>query len=127
LPVRTHRLGGAETSLDVEDGRIAHQQNRSRRHFADAEFVLLERRSLATRAGCDCRLPIRIRHRVGGATKPVVEPDFTELRFVAWEERAFVELAAEVAGVRVCDHFAWIVTRAQDALEETVEIETVGP
>src|SRR5262249_48850570 len=72
--------------------------------------------SLASRAGRDCRL-----------TKPVVEPDVAELRFVAREERAFVESGAEVARVSVDDHFAWVVARSKDALEESVEVERFGP
>src|SRR5262249_30884594 len=127
LPVRTQRLGGAETSLDIKYGAIAHQQDRSRRHLTDTEFVLLELCSLASRAGCDCRLHIRIRNRVCGATKPVVEPYFAEPRFVAGEEGAFIELSAEVASVCVCDHFASIVAGAKDALEQSVEVERFGP
>src|SRR5262249_60721012 len=115
LPVRPHRLRRAETPLEVEDCAIADQQTRACGHFAEPEFVLLERRSPATRARCDCRL-----------TKPLVEPDRAELRFVAWKERMFAELGAKVARVCVCDHFARIAARAEDAFEELVEVEQVG-
>jgi hypothetical protein len=85
LPVRAPGLRGAETSLDVEHRHIAHQQDRSRRHFANAEFALLELCSLAPRAGYGCGLNIRIRNRVC-ATEPVVEPDLAEFCFVAGDE-----------------------------------------
>src|SRR5262249_1842925 len=116
LPVRTHRLGSAETSLDVEDRAIAQQQDRASWHFAETEFVLLERRSLATRAGRDSRL-----------AKPLVEPDLGELRFVAWKERAFVDLGPEVTSVAVWDHVPGVVARAEAAFEELGEVEQLGP
>ncbi len=74
-----------------------------------------------------CRLDVRIRNRACGATEPVVEQDLAELRFVAGEERAFLEFSAEVACVCVGDHFAWIVVRAEHALEESVEVDGSGP
>jgi len=43
LPVCAQRLGRAETSLHVEHRALTDQQHRSRRHFADTEFVLPER------------------------------------------------------------------------------------
>src|SRR5262245_11917185 len=85
LPVRTHRLRGAETSLDVEDRAIPDQQHRSRRYFADTEFVLLEL-CVPGLTACGCRLNVRIRNRVCGETEPVVEPNLAELGFVAGEE-----------------------------------------
>src|SRR6185295_15826071 len=42
LPVRALILGGAESSGDVEDHRIAHQQGRSSRHFTHPEFIFFE-------------------------------------------------------------------------------------
>src|SRR5262245_65571197 len=89
------------------------------------EFVLREVRSLASRVRCGCRLNARIRNRVCGATKPVFEADLAEFRLVAGDERAFVELSAEVVRVRVNDYRARIGARAENALDESVEIERV--
>ena len=73
------------------------------------------------------RLTILTRNRLSGATEPLVEPELAEFCFIAGDERAFIELGAEVACVRVGDHLTRIVARAKDPLDESVEIEGFGP
>src|SRR5262245_8049139 len=84
VSVSTFGLGGAEPSVDVEHGRAAQQQDRSRRHIADSKFVLLERRAPARCGGV--QLAALIRNRLSGVTEPIVEPDLAEFCFVAGNE-----------------------------------------
>jgi hypothetical protein len=82
----TPGLCGAEPSVDVEHRHIAHQQDRSRRHFTNPEFVLLERCALSPPDGYDWALNVGVRSGVSRATEPVVEPDLPEFCFVAGDE-----------------------------------------
>ena len=125
--MRTRVLRRAETSTDIEHHDIADQQGRSRRHLADAELVLLERRRLNRSGGILDACRIRLRRLGDRAAEPLFEPDRTEPRVIAGHERALAQFGAEVKRVRVGDDFAWIVAGAEGSSDEGVEMERFGP
>jgi hypothetical protein len=68
-----------------------------------------------------------LRCRDPGLAEPVVEAGLGESGVVAGHECALVQFCAEVARVRIGDHFAWIAAFPEDSSDEFVETELLWP
>src|SRR5215207_3492613 len=62
-----------------------------------------------------------------GLAEPVVEAGLGESGVVARQECALVQFCAEVARVRISDHFAWIAALPEELSDEFVETELLWP
>ena len=62
-----------------------------------------------------------------GLVEPVVEAGLGESGVVAGHECALVQFYAEVARVRIGDHFAWIAAFPEESSYEFVETELLWP
>src|SRR5690348_2771134 len=64
---------------------------------------------------------MRFRNLRRRLSKPVFEPDLSELRAIFRDQRSFLHLDAVVARMRVSDDFAWILTRCQSLPDELIK------
>src|SRR5688572_17441747 len=62
-----------------------------------------------------------------GFAEPVVEVRLGESRAGAGHERALLQFCAEIARVRIGDHFTRIVAGAEASPDEIIQTELLGP
>src|SRR3712207_8238001 len=68
-----------------------------------------------------------LRCRDPGLAEPVLEAGLGESGVVAGHECALAQFCAEVARVRIGDHFAWIAAFPEDSSDDFVETELLWP